>query len=577
MKVIAFDTETKGLDWFNPDQQAFLVSWADASGSHHEVSLDGVMPDAFHAAIVKADVIVGHNLSFDIHQVRESWGFNVRSLGAELHDTDLMSRVVEYDEWTHGLKDCAVRLVDPNAKDAEDRIKELAKSIKVSLKTPGGYYEVWRAYSDAMEEYARDDARYTLAVYEELRPRLADKLADIYALEMRVAPILAEAERTGIAIDPDAVSRLTEEYEPREVALRTQVEFELGPGVLDGEGSRDALRDALLEHGVPLHRKTVKTGIIRTDKFALQEFEDDFQVIQDLTEWRRLKRFLDTYLLPMANARVTPGQVEGTLHTSFYQCEAWTGRMSSRRPNVQNLPKNAGSEVRQPIVPRPGHVFVVADYEGIEARLLAYYLGDAQYRNLFHEGHDPHAWMASKLHGGDPRDYEKGMPREADRGKAKNTMFAITYGAGAPRVADMNKITKDDAKVLIKDIKTALPGYHHLMRRVRKKIKAVGYVETLFGRKQSVRADKSYVGLNALIQGSAADIMKQGVINVQQALKVDEVQVLFVHDEIVVECPEDQAHACLDRVVAAMEGAAPGLDPPLAVDAKVVDTNYADA
>jgi DNA polymerase-1 len=368
-------------------------------------------------------------------------------------------------------------------------------------------------------------------------------------------------------VDSEAVERLYDEYVQAEQGIRDELDEQLGAGVYTGEGSDDALIDALLGVGVPLYRKT-PTGKLSTDKFALQEFEDDYPIIETLMEWRRLIKFLKTYLEPMRGREV--------VHTSFRQAEAWTGRMSSTRPNMQNLPKRAGAEVRAIIKARPGYKLVVCDYDSIEVRLLAWYLGNAQFRELISNGHDPHAWMAAQIYGGTAEDFRKDGPRNKERAVAKNSLFAITYGAGAPRIADMNKISRDKAKSLISKIKGSLPGYYKLQDRIRNKIEREGYVTTLFGRTQLVNRDKAYVGLNALIQGSAADIMKQGLVNVAYLTnRIDAHILLVVHDEIVVEVPEAHADTMLTGTVAAME-CAYDLDPPLEVTGTIVD-NYAQA
>lgn len=228
-------------------------------------------------------------------------------------------------------------------------------------------------------------------------------------------------------------------------------------------------------------------------------------------------------------------------------------------------------------IPREDHSFVVFDYESIEVRLLAYYMASESYRKLIRDGLDPHAYMAACIHGGDMEEYVKGTPGQKERDIAKHTMFAITYGAGAPRVADMNKISKDEARDLIRKIKKSLPGYYRLNKRIRNKIEAVGYVHTAFGKKQVVDKEKSYVGLNSLIQGTAAQIMKRGLVDANNAIAhLGATPLLLVHDELVVECPSENAEEVASLIPGAMTGAF-DMDPPLAVEGGIVTTNYADA
>lgn len=577
MTTIAFDTETHGLDWW-AGEIAFLGTWADGGGDHYVAFLDSDDDDLFEGVLSRAETLVAHNLKFDIHQVRETLDYDVLKSGAELHDTDLMARVVHPEMRSmggFGLKPLGKVLLRENAADEDAAIKDMAKSIGLrTIKQAGAYYDVWRAYPEVMEQYARQDARMTYDLYELLSPQLKDPaLARVYQLEMAVLPILVRAEQRGVRIDPDAVARLRAEFEPDLAKVREYLIAELGEPALGGEGSTEALTEALLAIGVPLTEKT-PTGVLATNKFALSRFVKDFPQLEALEEYRTLSRFLSTYI----------GAVEGrdTVHCDFQQFEAWTGRMSCRRPNLQNFPKRAGKEVRSVFIPREGHAFVVCDYDSIEVRLLAYYLNDPDFSDLINSGHDPHAWMAANIWGGEISDYHKGTSGEAKRGLAKNILFAISYGAGAPRVMNMlmdadMPATREEAKSLISNIKGNLPGYYRLSKRIRNKIEDVGYVNTIMGRKNIVNKDKSYVGMNALIQGSAADLMKQGLVNVDRAVKhLDGHPLLVVHDEVVIEVPTEHAEECLALTKAAMRAAYP-LKPHLEVSGSVVTTNYADA
>lgn len=245
---------------------------------------------------------------------------------------------------------------------------------------------------------------------------------------------------------------------------------------------------------------------------------------------------------------------------------------------MQNIPVRAGSEVRDVFVARPGRRYVVSDYDSIEVRLLAHYLGSRgeSYRQLIRDGHDPHAYMAAQIHGGEMADFVKGSAGEKERAIAKNTMFAITYGAGAPRVADMNNIEKAAARELIRVIKEGLPGYHRLMQRLKQKVATVGYIQTIGGRMSPIKREKSYVALNAVIQGSAADIMKYGLVAVAEALApIGWRPLLVVHDEVISEGPEESAEQALALQNEAMASAY-ALDPPLLVSGKIVE-RYGEA
>lgn len=570
-RVVAWDTECRGLDWWKPEEQAFLATWSDADGEYHADLSDPEALQCFVDAVTSADVLIAHNAPYDLHQTRETLGLDLLQSGAEIHDTHILAKVIHpagAGQTRYGLKDLATVFLKADAAGPEEAIKEMAKAIGLrTIKQTGAYFDVWRAYPEVMEEYARQDARYTFDLYDKFQAAIGD-LKTVYELEMAVMPILVRAEQRGVAVDQAKVAELKERFTEERDALGVQLAETLGAEALGGEGSGEALEAALLDLGVPLTEKT-DTGKLATNKFALQKFEKDFPILGELEEYRRYEKFLATYIGPMDGVDV--------IHPSFMQCGAWTGRMSCRRPNLQNWPKRAGKEVRAVLVPRPGHAFVVADYESIEARLLAYYLNDQGYRDLYRGGHDPHAVMAANVYGGAVEDYLKGTPGQAQRDVAKNTTYAIVYGAGAPRVSDMNNISRDEAKALISKIKASLPNFYRLQKRIKQKIEAVGHVNTLFGRKQVVNPEKSYVGLNALIQGSAADIMKQGLVNVDAVVKHLGAHVLLVvHDEVVCEVPIDRAEECQRLVDKALTDAYQ-LDPPLSVESSITETSYADA
>lgn len=611
MTTISFDTETRGLEWFNPDHRAFIATWSYEDGRPTGLAHldDPVETQQFLDAIAEADTLVAHNLPFDVHHVREATGRDLLTTGQRLIDTALLSRVVvpergvgekdtEGDTTGFGLKNLAATYVDPEAKDAEDEMKVLAKAAGIKLKETGGYYDFWRAYPDVLESYAKVDTELTIALYRKLEAKLTADLLDVWAIEEAAQPWLIRAEQRGVALDQVHVAPLKVEFERKAAGALAIVESELG---LDAESitKPDALREALLEHGVPLYRKT-DTGQIATHKGSLGEFEKDFPALAALSEYRNAAKFLSTYIGPMLGRDV--------VHPTFWQLGAWTSRMSCSRPNMQNIPVRAGSEVREMFVPRPGYAFVVADFDSIELRLLAYYLHDEGFKRRIDAGADVFSELAAFLaetrgygaeHGTTPDCFRKGTPGEKFRGAAKNTTYAVTYGAGGAKIGDMLGTEPGDpypadhfmvqrgfakagdpmhaeARAIIKTIKSWLPGYQDLTRRIRKKVETTAHVNTIHGRRQPVGRDKAYVGLNALIQGSAAEIMKKAIIAAgPRMLPLDAHMVLFVHDEIVVECPAAQAEQVKDVLEHAMNNCFQ-LDPPLAVSGAIAHNSYAE-
>lgn len=578
MHAVAFDTETRGFDWWDEDHRAFLATWADADGTYAADLSDPVQVGRFTAAIGEADVIIGHNLKFDVHQVRHTLGLDTIG-GRAIHDTDTMSRLLHPEGasgsgFGHGLKPLATLYLRADASDPEEAIRAMGKELGLNMgrtnMTHAAYHLIYQAYPSVMTEYAMADARYTYDLWDKWRQEMTGQVGDLYSMEMEVMRLLLEAEEYGIQTDQVMCAKLKRQYKAERNEVHARLATELGDDALGGTGSEQALIEALLSIGVPLTQMTNSGDQLATNKYALQPFVKDFPIIEDLFELRRLDRFLSTYI----------GAIEGqdVIHTSFQPIGAWTGRMSCRSPNMQNFPKRAGKEVRSVLVPREGCAFVVYDFESIEMRLLAYYLGDPDFRRLVVE-RDSHAWMASNIWGGVPDDFAKDGPKQDLRNLAKNMLFAITYGAGGPRIQAMlldagQQVSIERAREIIAVIKRNLPGYYKLMKRIKEKITSVGYVNTILGRKQPVSKDKAYVGLNAIIQGSAADVMKLAWVNIGKIPECH--QVLVVHDEAVVECPNEVIY----KVMTAMEEAmttAIDIDPPMSVSGGWTTESYADA
>lgn len=603
MRILAFDTETKGFDWW-AGETAFIATVAN---EHHEWCYNMAVPEQvnrFIADLKWADVIVAHNLSFDTHQVRETTGYDLLDHTGVLRDTDLMARVLWPEaEWGEhggfGLEALTTVFLKREGKAGLASVEDMMKSIGVKKSDPGSYYDVWRAYPDVMETYAKQDARDTWDLYslmiEEFNKLKAqgDRRWEVYfQQEQEVIPVLIRAEQHGTPVNPDAARNLYHMYKEREQEQHASLVKQLGEEALGGKGSEEALIEALQKQGIPLYQ-TTDTGKLSTAKFALQEFADDFPVVNEFLEYRTTEKFLSTYIEPLQGVEV--------VHPSFRQIGAWTGRMSCMRPNMQNIPVRAGDEVRRVFEAPDGYSLVVADFDSIEMRILAYYLGHEgqPYRDLINSGFDPHAHMASLLYGGTYEDYLKGTPGEKKRSIAKNSLFAIIYGAGGRRLCDMNNLPtgpplKEGAwevrkgianvgdpsfaqgKALAKRIKANVPGYMKLMKRVRAKIEAHGYITTLDGRRNACSPEKSYVGMSALIQGSAAGVMKLCLPAVQDVLlHCDGRLCLVVHDEVVGLVPDHQAEVALAAVQSAMENAV-DLDPPLLTSGKIAK-NYGEA
>jgi DNA polymerase-1 len=296
--------------------------------------------------------------------------------------------------------------------------------------------------------------------------------------------------------------------------------------------------------------------------------------------------------------------------------------MSGQNPNMQNLPKrtevgkDANMKLRSVFVPEPGTEFMIADFESIEMMILAYYLGDKNYRKMIAEG-DPHSVTAAAaaqvigLPSSRPEDYLKGTPNRWFRDIAKQATYAIVYGGGGRVIAEtINKyvmdadhpeymVTEDQARAIRRAIAGAIPGFKgltdtpwrgksypqgRLYQQLQKSLVEMpnghryGFVRTLMGRKQWIQMwpdERAYVALSGLIQGSAADIMKAAAVNVAEVMKpYGGIPILFVHDELVVQVPLGWGERLKPLLIEAMTGAA-DIDPALSVEANVTARSYA--
>lgn len=607
--MLAWDTETRNFRWW--ENSAFLASWALRGRPGAVTALGTPGQQAILTTVLATEddrTLVGANSKFDAHMTREATGLDVLDPkhGFTVHDVLMMSRLVFGNRRSfHGLKELATDFIDPAAKDAEEAMATKYHEIsgRSNMDQENSYYDVWAADEEGkglVEHYAALDAEYTLALVPVLKPLIDEdpKLKSLYELELRVQEVLYRAEQRGVRVDPQAVERLSDHYHVREDAARDALVRELG-FVPEGEGSSEALREALPRVGVELTERTEKTGELAVNRKALAPFRDH-PAVAALFEFRRVNKFLTTYLAPL----------EGTdfVHTTFKQAEAWTGRMACASPNMQNLPKRSETtkdenlKVRSIFVPRDGMEFIVSDFDSLEVRILAWFLGDPDYRKLVDEG-DAHAITASAAWGGRQEDYWKGTDQRWLRDIAKHVTYGIVFGGGGPVVMDTinrmvldagrpeYKVDLDQARAIRKKITSAIPGFANLtdtpwrgktypQGRLYEQLMAsrdgdYGYVRTVGGRKQWISLEKAYVALSGVIQGSGADIMKAAAVNVYEALKPHGAYpLLFVHDELLTECEKGQGEELVPIVEEAM-AAAFDLDPVLRIESHVTDRSYA--
>ncbi len=390
-------------------------------------------------------------------------------------------------------------------------------------------------------------------------------------LEMPLMEVLAEIEQTGVRIDVSFLARLSAEWEMELQKLTTAI-HQLAGGEFNINSPRQ-LGEVLFETlKLKPGRRTRKTGSFSTDVEVLEELAVEHELPRRLLEYRSLQKLKSTYVDTLP-ALVHPET--GRVHTSFNQAVAATGRLSSSDPNLQNIPirSEQGRSIRRAFIPEKGFLLLSADYSQIELRVLAHLCGDPGLESAFQRGEDIHQRTAAELFGVMP-----GLVTGAMRRRAKAVNFGIVYGMGPQRLARDQGVSFKEAEAFIREYFARFPGVKQYIDATVATAESEGRVRTLLGRiryfpeirgsDRNLRQQAIRAAVNTTIQGSAADLIKKAMVDLQRRLRAAGLggrMILQVHDELVLEVPEPQAGATGALVREVMETAFP-LHVPLVVD-----------
>lgn len=409
-----------------------------------------------------------------------------------------------------------------------------------------------------------------------LQPVMESKLAELgmtelyNTAELPLCAVLARMESAGFLVDRKALYDFGESLNSGIAELQNQV-WELA-GHEFNINSPKQLGEVLFEELMLPSGKKTKTGW-STNADILEKLRGKHPIIEAVLEYRMLTKLKSTY----ADGLLKVISPDGRIHTSFQMTVTATGRLSSTEPNLQNIPvrRKLGAEIRRMFVASPGKVLVDADYSQIELRLLAHISGDKAMQEAFLSGEDFHTVTASRVFN---VPIEEVTPTLRSRAKAVN--FGIVYGISAFSLAQDIGVYTNEAKAYMDAYMEKYSGVHEYMESIVKKAKEDGYVTTLYGRRRSLPELKSSnfnmrsfgerVALNMPIQGTAADIIKLAMVNVDRRLRSEGLEarlILQVHDELIVECPESEAERVSELLKYEMEHAAQ-LAVPLTVDVK---------
>ena len=587
-KTISFDVETTGLDRLSAEIVGICLAVASpvgyyipighvsapAHGEHQRslfatqsTTLPNQLPlnlvlDALRAPLTDPAIEkVAHNAQFD-YMILQRAGLTVTPIR---FDTMLAEWICDPSSKHLGLKDLVRHRLGIE-------MQEITQLIGTG-KTQRSFSEVG---IEEAAKYGSADAELTLRLKPKLEAELKNKqLSDLLQLELDLMPVLADMEWTGIEIDSDYLKGFGVELELRLQGLEQQIHQVAGR--VFNINSTQQLSDILF-HDLKLpHERFRKTqsGYFSTASDVLESLRDvdTVGIIDLLLEHRELAKLKNTYIDALPEM-INP--TTGRVHTSFKQTGAVTGRLSSNSPNLQNIPIRTaiGRKVRRGFVAKTGHYFVSADYSQIELRILAHVSQDEALLAAFHQDQDIHRTTAATVYG---------IAAEAvtfeQRRFAKAVNFGLMYGMGAYRLARDSELTLAEADSFIKTYFERFPGVRRYLDGTKDLAHKRGYVETLLGRRRYFpifTSDLSQNGqavsraereaINHPIQGTAADIIKLAMIRLHEQLKQYRAKLLLqIHDELILEVPEDEVELIRPMLVETMSNAF-ALSVPLKVD-----------
>lgn len=545
--TIAVDTETGGLEFwkkklrlvqFGDPLQGWAIPWE---------RWGGVVEEAFQRIWENRDVkIIGHNMPFDAKFIE--YHTDIKMPWHLVHDTRVAAHILDPTQPT-GLKPLGSRLVDPKAVAGQRLLDDGMTANKWDWDTvPIDFPPYWI--------YAAMDCVLTSRLFEIFWPQINASFRQVYELEMGAARILSEMERRGARIDLEYTQRKRQELEEYCEQCRTWVLENHGVHI----GSNAKVAQRMIELGYPLEKRTA-SGQYALDKEVLQEIigldDRDERIVQVertpavvLAELvyahRKQQKIISTYL-----DNFLKDHDNGFLHPSINQLGARTGRMSITNPALQTLPR--GDVVRNCFIPRDGNVLISTDYDQIEARLVAHFAQDQGLVGAFAADDDFFTVVARNVNNDDTL-----QKKDIRRQWTKNAFYALLYGAGVPKMAKTAKVPIEQMQEVVNGLHRSYPGikmFQHKVENVaaqRKMTEGAPYVIDPFGRKQVAESvDKAYALTNYLVQGTAASILKQALVNMDMQ-GLGDYLILPVHDEVILDIPRAEVEDALPIIKESM-------------------------
>ncbi|MDR0236922.1 DNA polymerase I [Acinetobacter sp.] len=552
-KRFAIDTETTSLDYRVAEMVGFSLAFDahdayyiplahDYEGAPEQLDRDSIIQQIKPILEDPRVEKIGHHLKYDAH-IFENHGIHLQGW---FFDTMLASYVLNSVATRHGMDDVARVYLSHLTTTFEQVAGKGAKQKtfnQIEIETAG--------------HYAAEDAHVTYRLYEVLERKLKEipELSGIlHNIEMPVASVLTSMEENGIELDLKFLDQLSVDFANTIQNLENQI-IEIA-GESFNVGSPKQVGEILFEKlGLKGGKKTA-TGQYSTSEAVLEKI--DHPITQLIIEYRGLTKLRSTYteaLVKQANADTH------RVHTSYHQALTATGRLSSTDPNLQNIPirEEIGRQIRKAFIAPQGRVLLAADYSQIELRLMAHFSQDDALVDAFKNGQDVHRRTASEVLGVDLENVTSDQRRQA---KAVN--FGLLYGMSEFGLIRQLGFTREESQNYIKQYFHRYPGIYEYMQRTRQVALEQGFVETITGRRlytpdidarnMMVRKGAERAAINAPLQGSAAEIIKMAMIEVNKILPNDQAKLLLqVHDELVFEVDEAIADQLAEQIKDVMQ------------------------
>ena len=574
--IIAIDTETTGLDYLTAQLVGISLATNDSHGAYIPIrhivggndlfATENLAPNQLDIKTVyeklwpiftnKKVTKIGHNLKYDLH-IFANTGWDIGKI-TPVDDTMLISYILYGTLHGHGLDELAQKylghtnipfasLFPPKTRDADMRFDTLA----ITTAAP----------------YAAEDATICMALYNKMRPQLNkdEKLRKLYeTCDLPLMPVLVKMERAGVLVNKNGMQQLSNIFHNQLKKLESEIwdmaghEFNIASPKQLGTVLFDELQ-------LPANRKR------STDADTLNDLSDAHPIIEKIMEWRSIAKLAGTY------ADALPRQIasDGRIHTTYLQTSTNTGRLSSRDPNLQNIPikTELGEEIRKCFIAPENRVLISADYSQIQLRLLADVANVHTFKETFKSGADIHEQTARQIFG---IAADTPVPRDLRRA-AKTVNFSIIYGISSFGLAGQLGISRAAAQEIINSYMAGLPEIRAYIDRIKQFAMENACVYTPWGRRielpevknPRMRAYAMRAAVNAPIQGFEADLMRCAMVNIDQDIiqpNSDKIQMIMqVHDEIIFECDESAAPEFAQQIESAMESVAT-LSVPLAAD-----------